>query len=401
MRRIYLDHNATAPLHPEVLQAMEPYLRESYGNASSVHEPGRIAREAVEKARAETAALLGADAREIIFTSGGTESDNIAIRGVSERFSAGGKLPHIITSAIEHPAVLNVCQYLEKQGYPVTFMPVDEGARVDAAAVAAAIREDTALISIMMANNEVGTIQPIAEIIRIAKAKGVLVHTDAVQAAGRLPIDVRALGVDLLSISAHKLYGPKGVGALFVRRGVSVKPLFYGGHQERAIRPGTENVAGIVGLGKACSLAARDLPERAAIEAELRDRLEAGILAAIPHVRVNGDRTHRLPNTLNVGVAFVEGEGMLLHLDLEGIAASTGSACSSGTLEASHVQLAMGRSHEQAHGSLRFSLGRETTAEDTDRTISALARIVENLRAMSPLYRDFVRAQQTEARLGG
>jgi len=306
-----------------------------------------------------------------------------------------GRRAHVITSAIEHPAVLNVCQYLEKRGHPVTYLPVDENGRVDAAAAAAAVRPDTGLITIMLANNEVGTLQPVAEIARLAREKGILMHTDAVQAAGRVALDVGELGVDLLSISAHKIYGPQGAGALFVRRGVRLAPLLHGGHQERGLRPGTENVAGIVGLGEACALAGADLAVSAAREAGLRDRLEQGILERIPHVRVNGDPQRRLPNTLNVGVAFLEGESMLVNLDIEGIAASTGSACSSGTLEPSHVQLAMGRSHEQAHGSLRFSLGRENTAAQIEETITTLARIVARLRAMSPLYSDFIRGRQT------
>lgn len=389
MRRVYLDHNATTPVHPDVFAAMEPYLRGEFGNASSVHSLGRPAREAVDQARRQVADLIGAREREIIFTSGGTEADNLAVRGVVDRLSEGDSRPHLITSVIEHPAVLNVCQFLEKRGYPVTFVSVDEDGRVDPRAVAEAIRPDTALVSIMLANNEVGTVVAIREIASIAKEKGILIHTDAVQAAGRVPIAVSELGVDLLSLSAHKIYGPKGVGALFVKRGLKLTAQIHGGHQERGIRPGTENVAGIVGFGRAAEIAARDLAQVTAHETQLRDRLEAGILGRIPHVRVNGDRDNRLPNTLNVGVAFLEGESMLVNLDLEGIACSTGSACSSGTLEPSHVQLAMGRSHEAAHGSLRFSLGRDNTAEEIDYTVSTLAAVVERLRQMSPLYHDF------------
>ncbi|MBD3237045.1 MAG: aminotransferase class V-fold PLP-dependent enzyme, partial [Candidatus Eisenbacteria bacterium] len=332
MMRVYLDHNATTPVHADVFAAMEPFLRERFGNASSVHSFGRPAREAVERARAQVAALIGAREREIVFTSGGTEADNLALRGTLDRLAEGGRRPHIVTSAIEHPAVLNVCQFLEKRGDAVTFVSVDEDGRVDPRRVAEAIRPDTGLVSIMLANNEVGTIEPIREIAALARERDVLVHTDAVQAAGRLPIDVAELGVDLLSLSAHKIYGPKGVGALFVRRGVKLTTQIFGGHQERGIRPGTENVAGIVGFGQAAELARRDLTQIAARESELRDRLEGAVLERIPHVRINGDHERRLPNTLNVGVAFLEGESMLMNLDLEGIACSTGSACSSGTL---------------------------------------------------------------------
>lgn len=396
MRRIYLDHNATTPVRPDVLREMMPYLQGRFGNASSFHAPGQAAREAVEQARRRVADLIGAEPREIIFTSGGTEADNLAIRGTVERAAQGKRRPHIVTSAIEHPAVLNTCQHLEKSGCVVSYVPVDGSGLVHPDSVARAVTQETLLVSIMLANNEIGTIQPVAEIARMAREKGVLVHTDAVQAVGRLPVDVRELGVDLLSISAHKIYGPKGVGALYVRRGVRLAPMLYGGHHERNLRAGTENVPAIAGFGKACEIAAAELPSVAQREATLRDKLERGILECIPHMRVNGDRRQRLPNTLNVGVAFVEGEALLVNLDLEGIAIATGSACSSGSLKPSHVQLAIGRSHEQAHGSLRFSLGRETTEEEIDITIEALERVVQKLRVMSPLYSDFVNGRQTE-----
>ncbi|MBP6875576.1 MAG: cysteine desulfurase NifS [Candidatus Eisenbacteria bacterium] len=395
MKRIYLDHNATTPLDPAVLEEMLPFLTEKFGNASSVHSAGQEARRAVEQARERLARLIGADASEIVFTSGGTEADNHALRGVVDPLGPNAACPHIVTSAIEHPAVLNTCQMLEKRGCAVTYVPVDEHARVDVEQVRSAIKPETKIVSIMLANNEVGTIQPVAEIAAIAHEHGALVHTDAVQALGRLPIDVRKLGVDLMSVSSHKIYGPKGIGALYLRRGVRVTPLLFGGHQERHRRGGTENVPAIVGFGKASELAGALREERATRERELRDRLERAILERIPHTRVNGHPTERLPNTLNAAFRFVEGESLLMNLDFEGVAVSTGSACSSGDLKPSHVLVAMGLPVEEAHGTLRFSLGRSTTEEDIDAASEALVRVVDRVRAMSPMYRDFLKRQET------
>ena len=402
MERIYLDHNATTPVDGAVLDAMLPYLRDEYGNASSVHAAGRAAREAVEAAREQVARFLGAEPREIVFTSGGTEADNHALRGVVELArTQPGAAPHIVTTAIEHPAVLNTCQHLEKQGCRVTYLKVDRYARISLDELRGAITDATALVSIMLANNEVGTVQPVADAARIARERGVPVHTDAVQAAGRIALDVNALGVDLLSISGHKLYGPKGIGALYIRRGTRVAPFVIGGHQERRRRGGTENVPAIAGLGKACELASERLPAVVEQELRLRDRLEQGLRARVPYVVVNGHPTLRLPNTLNVGFRFVEGESLLMNLDLEEIAVSTGSACTSGDLEPSHVLMAMGVPVEDAHGTLRFSLGRSTTATQIDRTIEAVARVVERVRAMSPMYQDFKKQQRATAAARG
>jgi len=396
--RIYLDHNATTPLDPAVLDEMLPFLREHFGNASSVHEAGQVARRAVEEGRERVARLIGADAGEIIFTSGGTEADNHALRGVVEPLLAGGGgHPHLITSSIEHPAVLNTCQMLEKRGCAVTYLPVDGHGRIDVEEATRAVRAETRLISIMLANNEVGTLQPVAEVARLARERKVPMHTDAVQALGRVPVDVKALGVDLMSISGHKIYGPKGIGALYLRKGVRLAPLLFGGHQERHRRGGTENVAGIVGFGKACELAGALRAERAAREAELRDRLQQSIQERIPHVTVNGHPTERLPNTLNVAFRFVEGESLLMNLDFEGVAVSTGSACSSGDLKPSHVLIAMGLAPEDAHGTLRFSLGRRTTAEEIDAAVEALVRVVERVRGMSPMYQDFLKGRTAPA----
>ena len=398
MTRIYLDHNATTPLDPAVLDEMLPFLREHFGNASSVHEAGQVARRAVEEGRERVARLIGADAGEIIFTSGGTEADNHALRGVVEPLLAGGGgRPHLITSSIEHPAVLNTCQMLEKRGCAVTYLPVDGHGRIDVEEATRAVGAETRLISIMLANNEVGTLQPVAEVARLARERKVPMHTDAVQALGRVPVDVKALGVDLMSISGHKIYGPKGIGALYLRKGARLAPLLFGGHQERHRRGGTENVAGIVGFGKACELAGALRAERAAREAELRDRLQQSIQERIPHVTVNGHPTERLPNTLNVAFRFVEGESLLMNLDFEGVAVSTGSACSSGDLKPSHVLIAMGLAPEDAHGTLRFSLGRRTTAEEIDAAVEALVRVVERVRGMSPMYQDFLKGRTAPA----
>ncbi|MEG0638939.1 MAG: cysteine desulfurase NifS [Clostridia bacterium] len=380
---IYMDNAATTAVRPEVLETMMPYFTQYYGNPSSIHSVGRDARRAVENARRQVALAIGADAREIYFTAGGSESDNWAIRCVTATLANKGK--HIITSTIEHHAVLHTCAMLEKQGYRITYLPVDGEGLVNPQDVRNALCEDTVLITIMAANNEIGTLQPIAEIGKIAKAAGILFHTDAVQAVGAVPIDVNALQVDMLSLSGHKFHAPKGVGALYIRKGVKINNLIYGGAQERGLRAGTENVPGIVGLGKAIELAVSELPEYTQKMTHLRDRLIDGILAEIPNVRLNGHRTLRLPANVNVSVRYVEGEALLMRLDLAGIEGSSGSACTSGSLDPSHVLLAIGLPHEIAHGSLRLSLGTENTDEDVDKVLVELPKIVENLRAMSPL----------------
>ena len=385
---IYLDNAATAATHPEVLAEMLPYFTQTYGNASSIHGVGRDARRAVERAREQVAAALGAQKEEIYFTSGGSEADNWAIKGIA--FAQGDKGKHIITTQIEHHAVLHTCQWLEKLGFEVTYLPVDAEGLVDLAALEAAIRPDTLLISIMMANNEIGTIQPIAEIGALARQHGVIFHTDAVQAVGVIPIDVKALQVDMLSLSAHKFHGPKGVGVLYIRRGVRIDNLLHGGAQERGRRASTDNLPGIVGLGKAIELATADIAGRTAPVRALRDRLIDGILETIPYSRLNGHRTQRLPGNVNVSVQYIEGEALLLRLDLEGIAASSGSACTSGSLDPSHVLLAIGLPHEIAHGSLRLSLSDDTTQAEVDEVLARLPRIVATLRDMSPMYQDML-----------
>jgi len=385
MRKIYLDYAATTPTDPEVVRAMLPYFSETFGNPSSAHEFGRDARTAVEAARDTVASLLGAKAAEIVFTSGGTESNNFAIKGVA--YANRNKGNHIITSSIEHHAVTEPCHFLEKQGFEVTVLPVDRYGMLDPDTVGKAITDRTILISIMHANNEIGTIQPIAEIGKLARKKGIYLHTDAVQTFAHIPFTVESLNVDLLSLSAHKLYGPKGVGAIYIRKGTRITSFMHGGEQEGKRRASTHNVTGIVGLSKAVEIAKEKLQEEMATQTRLRDRLINGILERIDHSRLNGHPTARLPNNVNVSIEFVEGESMLLSLDMEGIACSTGSACSSGSLEPSHVLLALGLSHEMAHGSLRFSLGRFTEEGAIDRVLEALAPIVERLRRMSPLYR--------------
>jgi cysteine desulfurase len=385
MRKIYLDYAATTPTDPEVVGAMLPYFSETFGNPSSAHEFGRDARAAVEAAREKVADLLGAKAAEIVFTSGGTESNNFAIKGVA--YANRNKGDHIITSSIEHHAVTEPCHFLEKQGFEVTFLPVDRYGMVDPDTVGKAITDRTILISVMHANNEIGSIQPIAEIGRLAREKGIYFHTDAVQTFAHIPFTVESLNVDLLSLSAHKLYGPKGVGAIYVRKGTRISSFMHGGEQEGKRRASTHNVPGIVGLSSAVKIAKEKLQNEMATQTRLRDRLISGILERIDHSRLNGHPTERLPNNVNVSIEFVEGESMLLSLDMEGIACSTGSACSSGSLDPSHVLLAIGLSHEMAHGSLRFSLGRFTEEGDIDRVLEALAPIVEKLRRMSPLYR--------------
>ncbi|MFC1901305.1 cysteine desulfurase NifS [Chloroflexota bacterium] len=385
MGRIYLDYAATTPTHPDVLKAMLPYFTEAFGNPSTIYSYGQEAKGEIEEARAKVAGLIGARDEEIVFTGGGTEADNFAIKGVA--FANESKGNHIITSSIEHHAVLETCKFLEKRGFNITRLPVDNYGLVDPDDVRRAITKNTILISVMHANNEIGTIAPIAEIGKIAREAGVNFHTDAVQTAGHIPIDVNELGVDLLSMSAHKLYGPKGVGALYIRKGTRLVPFMHGGEQERRRRAGTENVPGIVGFGKAAELARQEIAEEVERLTQLRDRLVEGLLKRIDHTCLNGHPVKRLPNNVNISVDFVEGESMLLNLDLEGICASTGSACSSGSLEASHVLLAMGLSHVQAHGSLRFTLGKWTTGEEIEQLLETLPRIVAKLRAMSPLLK--------------
>ncbi len=384
MRKIYLDNAATTALSPKVLEAMMPYLTTVYGNPSSVHAFGQEAKKGLDAARDQVAAALNCAPGEIIFTGCGTESDNTAILGVAEKYKSKGM--HIVTSSVEHHAVLHTCEYLQKQGYDVTYLPVDEYGRVTAQQVKEAICEDTILVTIMFANNEVGTIMPIPEIAAVCREKGVLFHTDAVQAIGHVPVDVKAMGIDLLSLSAHKFHGPKGVGALYCRKGIKLPSYIMGGAQEKGRRAGTENVAGIVGLGAAIKLACDNLPENVAKMTVLRDRLMRG-LAEIPEVKLNGHPTERLPNNVNYSMKYIEGESILLKLDLSGIAASSGSACTSGSLDPSHVLLAMGLPHEIAHGSVRLTLGDDTTQEDIDYTIEQLREIVAYLRAMSPLYK--------------
>jgi cysteine desulfurase len=381
--RIYLDYNATTPVDSAVLDAMLPYFAENFGNASSIHSPGQRARGAVDAARASVAALLGAKPSEIVFTSGGTESDNLALFGVVAASQEPRK--HVITTAIEHHAVLNAAQALENIGADVTFIPVSREGTVDPEDIRRALKPETVLISVMYANNELGTIQPIEEIGRIAAAADVLFHCDAVQAAGKLPLDVNRLGVDLLSISAHKIYGPKGVGALYVRSGTPLEPQFHGGHHERDRRPGTENVPGIVGLGKAAELARKNFMTDCARITSLRNRLEDALLATCGDARVNGNRAQRVSNTSNISFHAAGGEALVIALDLQGIACSTGAACSSGAVGPSHVLLAIGLSPDEARSSLRLSLGRTTTAEEIDQAIAVIPQAVERLRALSPL----------------
>ena len=384
--KIYLDNSATTPLKKEVLDAMMPYLTEHYGNASSIYQTGREARKAVDDARETVAKCIGAKTNEIYFTACGSEADNWAIKGTMLANRKKGR--HVITSAIEHHAVLHTVDYLEKQGFDVTYVPVDEYGRVNPADVEKAIRPDTVLISIMFANNEIGTIQPIKEIGQIAKKHGVYFHTDAVQALGHVPIDVNELNIDMMSMSAHKIYGPKGVGALYIRNGVKLDNFMHGGAQERSRRAGTENVAGLVGFAKACQMACGDVLENSARLTKMRDRFIEEIEKTIPYCRLNGHRTERLCNNVNFSFKYIEGESLLLLLDMNGVAASSGSACTSGSLDPSHVLLAIGLPHEIAHGSLRLSLGDFTTDEDIDFVLEKLSGIVQRLRDMSPLYEE-------------
>lgn len=385
MRRVYLDNAATTAVKPEVVQVMLPYFTEYFGNPSSLHGFAREARAGLDKARAQVAAALNATPDEIIFNGGGTEGDNTVLRGVAMRHAQKGK--HIITTAIEHHAVLHTAEALKKElGYEITYLPVDEFGRVTARQVAEAIRPDTILVSIMFANNEVGTLMPILEIGALCREHGVLFHTDAVQAVGHVPIDVRAMNIDFLSLSAHKFHGPKGVGALYVRKGLRLPPFIYGGGQEKSRRAGTENVPGIVGLGAAIELAVTNIERNNAHMIKLRDMLLDGISASIPEVKLNGHPTERLSNNVNFSIRYIEGEGMLLLLDLNGIAASSGSACTSGSLDPSHVLLAMGLPHEIAHGSLRLTLSDDTSEEDVAYVLNVLPKVVQRLRDMSPLY---------------
>ena len=386
MERIYLDNAATTRVRPEVAEAVLPAMTETYGNASSVHSFGREAKKAMEKARAQVAAAIGAKKEEIYFTAGGSEADNWAIKGAAHALRRKGL--HIITTAIEHHAVLHTCQALEKEGFEVTYLPVDEYGLVTPEQVEAAIRPDTILVSVMAANNEIGTIEPIAEIGAVCRAHKVLFHTDAVQAVGHMPLDVTAMQIDMLSLSGHKFYAPKGVGALYIRTGVRIENLIEGGAQERNRRAGTENVPAIVGMGKAIELITAEMAEENARISGLRDRLIAGILDAIPESRLNGHPTKRLPGNVNVSIRYIEGEALLLSLDMAGIAASSGSACTSGSLDPSHVLLAIGLPHEIAHGSLRLTIGRDNTQDEIDRVLEELPKIVSRLRAMSPLYDD-------------
>lgn len=388
-KMIYLDNAATTRTAPEVVEAMLPYFSELYGNASTVYEFGAKSKEAVSKARETIAHAIGAKDNEIYFTAGGSESDNWALKATAEAYKDKGR--HIITSKIEHHAILHTCEWLEKNGFEVTYLDVDEFGVVKLEELKKAIRPDTILISIMFANNEIGTVEPVAEIGRIAKEHGVLFHTDAVQAFGQLPIDVDGLNIDMLSSSGHKLNGPKGIGFLYIRKGVKIRSFVHGGAQERKRRAGTENVPGIVGFGKATELALATMEERTKRERKLRDHLMERVLREIPFSRINGDRTDRLPNNVNICFQFVEGESLLIMLDMKGICGSSGSACTSGSLDPSHVLLAIGLPHEIAHGSLRLTLGADTTLEDIDYTVDAIKEIVTQLREMSPLYEDYMK----------
>jgi len=386
VNQIYLDYNATSPVRAEVLEAMLPFYREQFGNPSSVHWAGRQVSGALEKAREQVAALINASPAEIVFISCGSEGDNMALKGSLEPLKAKGN--HIITTAVEHPAVLETCEALEKEGYDVTFLPVDKDGTLDLADLEKAITDKTILISVMWANNETGNLYPIEAIGKIAKKYNIRFHTDAVQAVGKVPVDVQKANIDLLVISGHKIGAPKGVGAIYVRRGTRMKTFMHGGHQERNRRAGTQNVAGIVGLGKACEMAGEELDVYYKRVRALRDRLEDGVLSQVPDIKLNGtpDRDQRLPNTLNVSFAYIEGESLLLNLDMFGIAASSGSACTSGSLEPSHVMGAMCVEVTLAHSSTRFSLGPETTAEEIDKVLEVLPATVQRLRDMSPLY---------------
>jgi len=381
---IYMDHSATSPVDPEVFKAMKPYMMESYGNASTLYSLGREARRALESSREKVASLIGSNTDEVIFTSGGTESDNIAIKGTAYKLRAKGN--HIITSNIEHPAVDETCRYLEKNGFEVTYLPAGKDGIVSVSDLENAITDQTILITVMHANNEIGTIQPIAEIGEIARENKIYFHTDAVQSVGKIPVDVKTLNVDMLSISAHKLYGPKGIGALYIKKGVRLEPIIHGGGHEKGIRPGTENVAGIVGLGKACEIAQHNLEETGRYVTSLRDKIIKGVLSEIDESYLNGHPTKRLPNNINFRFTGIEGESLVLHLDSKGIASSTGSACSSKKLEPSHVLMALELEEVQAHGSLRLTLGKENKPEEIDYVVESIKDAVGTLRKLSPLW---------------
>src|SRR5229473_7749509 len=398
MNRVYLDFNATTPVEPEVLDAMLPYFSGEFANAASIHTPGQRARAAVETAREQVAALIGARPQEIVFTSGGTESDNHAIFGVVAQpllaVGSGETAKHVITTAIEHEAVLNACQALEKEGVRVTYLPTDHEGQIDLEELRRAIRPETVLITIMHGNNELGTVQPLEEIGRIAAEADVYFHTDAVQSAGKLPIDVNALGIDLLALSGHKFYAPQGIGALYIRGGTRLRQLLYGGHHQRGFRPGTENVPSIVGLGKAAEVAQKSLADDAARVSTLRDQLERELLTRIPQSRANAAAAPRTPNTTNITFPGIEGEALVIALDLKGLACSTGAACSSGAVEPSHVLTAIGLPPEVARASLRFSLGRHTTPTDIDFALNVVPAAVAQLRELSPTYRKEATAHQ-------
>ena len=386
---IYMDNAATTQVYPEVFEAMKPYFTEFYGNPSSIYSFAGNSKKAVEDSRKTIADFLGAKTEEIYFTGGGSESDNWALKATADAYGNKGK--HIITSKIEHHAILHTCEYLEKKGFEVTYLDVDENGFVNPADVEKAIRPDTILISIMTANNEIGTIEPIAEIGKIAKEHGVLFHTDAVQAFGHIPMNVDEMNIDMLSASGHKINGPKGIGIMYIRKGVKIGSFVHGGAQERQRRAGTHNVPGIVGIGKAVELARDNMKERMEYETKLRDHLISRVMEEIPYAKLNGDKVKRLPNNVNVCFRFIEGESMLILLDLNGVCGSSGSACTSGSLDPSHVLLAIGLPHEIAHGSLRLTLSEKNTMEEVDFTVDKLKGIIERLRSMSPLYEDFVK----------
>ena len=389
---IYLDNAATTQVSEEVLNEMLPFFRQIYSNPSAVYSFAGEGKKAVDHARKQAAGLIGANVEEIYFTGGGSESDNWALKAAAEAYSSKGK--HIITSKIEHHAILHTCEYLEKQGYEVTYLDVDEEGRISLEELKAAIRPDTILISVMAVNNEIGTIEPVAEIGKIAHENGVLFHTDAVQAYGHIPINVDDMNIDMLSASGHKFNGPKGIGILYIRKGVKIRSFIHGGAQERGRRAGTSNVPGIVGFGKAAEIAGKTMEERTGKETAMRDHLIERVLSEIPYVRLNGHKTDRLPNNVNFCFGFIEGESLLILLDQLGVCASSGSACTSGSLDPSHVLLAIGLPHEIAHGSLRITLSEETTLENIDFVADELKKIVERLRSMSPLYEDFVKNQK-------
>lgn len=390
----YFDNAATTRVSPEVMEEISEYFTENYFNPSSIYTPAQKCKEVVEKARGRVAAVFDADPKEIYFTSGGSEADNWAIKGIAEAYSGKGK--HIITSAIEHHAVLHTCEYLESKGYEVTYLPVNKEGFISLEDLKAAIRPDTILITIMFANNEIGTIQPIGEIGKIAKENGIIFHTDAVQAAGHIPIDVKALNIDLMSMSGHKIYAPKGVGALYIRKGIKIKNLIHGGQQERGRRATTENVPGIVGIGKAMEDAVSHMTEEAERQQKIRDKIIDAITSKVDHCWLNGSRENRLPGNINISFEFIEGESILLLLDMNGICGSSGSACTSGSLDPSHVLLAIGLPHEKAHGSLRLTIGRFNTEKEADYVIKKIPPIIERLRQMSPLYAEFIKSENKE-----